>query len=88
MDTNPLLDDPLHDSDTANSTHFTKHAVPLQPVSSEEEIRTSAEFVVQSVPLPEIDTPSPATASSPTYGTAAAPQNINELSAEDIREDY
>lgn len=88
MDTDTFVDDPLHDSDAADAAHFTKHGIPLQPVSPEEEIRTSAEFVVQSVPLPEIDDSVPSAATSPTYGTAAAPQNIDELSAEDIREDY
>lgn len=88
MDTNPLIDDPLYDSDAADTAHFTKHAVPLQPVSSEEAIRTAAEFVVQTVPLPELDDATSEKASSPTYGTAAAPKNIDELSAEDIRENY
>ena len=88
MDTNTLIDDPLHNSDAADAAHFTKHGIPLQPMSPEEEIRTAAEFVVQSIPLPEIEDGSSEKASSPTYGTAAAPENIDALSAEDIRENY
>lgn len=86
MDQNTRLDDTQTETTgSAASQGFSQHGTPVQPVSSEDAIRQDAANVVPSIPLlGEHD-------SDESTAIMYAPdrsEDISDLTAEDIREDY
>lgn len=86
MDSNVVLDDTQHDDEQTENRNFTQHGMTISPVSSEEEVREDAASVLPRIPLPgeSLDATDEPHAYSPDHST----QNLDELTAEDIREDY
>lgn len=82
-------DDARYADDNRPDLNFTRHGSAVTPMSSEDDIRSSADTVVQSVPLPELAADSPSAVSSSVYGADGAHEeatDINSYSAEDIHE--
>jgi len=89
MDPIVHLDDARYADDNRPDLNFTRHGSPVTPMSPEDDIRSSADAVVQSVPLPEFEIESPSAVSSSVYGadgTHEEAADINSFSAEDIHE--
>ncbi|QHN42669.1 hypothetical protein GII36_02250 [Candidatus Mycosynbacter amalyticus] len=86
MDSNTVLDDAQQDDEQAELKNFTQHGMTVSPVSSEEAVRRDAASVIPRIPLPgeTLETVGETHSYSPDHST----QNLDELSAEDIREDY
>lgn len=86
MDSNTVLDDTQYDEEQAEPKNFTQHGMTVSPVSSEEDVRQDAASVIPRIPLPG-ETPG-ATDVASSYSPGHPRQNLDELTAEDIHENY
>jgi hypothetical protein len=81
-----LLDDTQSNEDIVHTHEFTSHGTPVRPVSSEDQIRSDAASVIPRIPLPGESNPE--NSERVSYSSETSIHDLNDLTAEDIHENY